>query len=77
MTALKKVKSDPGVVEYFKELPFYNKHIEKPKIKRLKKIDLLSELPFYEELNVVKTNHAFRGYAISYKVEVTEKKRCN
>ena len=36
MTALKKVKSHLDVVEYFKELPFYNKHIEKPKIKRLK-----------------------------------------
>ena len=74
MTALKKVKSHPDVVDYFKELPFYNKHIEKPKIKRLKNIDLLSELPFYEELNVIKTNHAFRGYAMSYKVELVEKK---
>ena len=75
MTALKKVKSHLDVVEYFKELPFYNKHIEKPKIKRLKNIDLLSELPFYEELNVIKTNHAFRGYAMSYKVELVEKKK--
>ena len=33
MTALKKVKFHPDVVDYFKELPFYNKHIEKPKIK--------------------------------------------
>ena len=74
MTALKKVKSHPDVVDYFKELPFYNKHIEKPKIKCLKNIDLLSELPFYEELNVIKTNHAFRGYAMSYKVEIIEKK---
>ena len=46
MTALKKVKSHPDVVEYYKELSFYNKHIEKPKIKCLKNIDLLSELPF-------------------------------
>ena len=74
MTALKKVKFDLDVVEYFKELPFYNQHIGKPKIKRIKNIDLLSELPFYEELNVIKTNHAFRGYAMSYKVEIIEKK---
>ena len=74
MTALKKVKSYPDVVDYFKELPLYKKHIKKPKIKRLKNIDLLSELPFYEELNVVKTNHAFRGYTMSYKVEIIEKK---
>ena len=53
---------------------WYKKHIEKPKIKRLKNIDLLSELPFYEELNVIKTNQAFRGYAMTYKVELVEKK---
>ena len=73
-TALKEVKSHPDVVDYFQELPFYNKHIEKPKIKRLKNIDLLSELPFYEELNVIKTNRAFRGYVTSYKVKLVEKK---
>ena len=77
MTALKKVKSHPTVVDYFKELPFYNKHIEKPKNKRLKNIDLLSELPVYEELNVTKVNHAFKGYALSYKVKIIEKKRSN
>ena len=46
MRAMKKVKSHPDVVEYSRKLPFYNKHIEKPKIKHLKNIDLLSELPF-------------------------------
>ena len=74
MTALMKGKSHPDVVDFFKELPFYNKPIEKPKIKHLKNIDLLSELPFYEELNVIKTNHAFRGYAVSYQGEIIEKK---
>ena len=68
MTALKKVKSHLDVVEYFKELPFYNKHIEKPKIKRLKNIDLLSKLPFYEELHVIKINHPFTGYEMICKV---------
>ena len=74
MTVKKKVKSHLGVVNYFKELSFYNKHIKKPKIKRLKNIDLLSELPFYEELNVIKTNHAFIRHAMSYKIELVEKK---
>ena len=74
MTALKKVKSHPDVVDYFKELPFYNKHIEKPRVKFLKNIDLLSKLSFYEELNVIKSNHAFRGYAMSYKVKLVGKK---
>ena len=65
MTVLKKIKSHPDVRNYFKELPFYNTYIEKPKIKPLKNIDLLSELPFYEELNVIKTDQTFRGYATS------------
>ena len=77
MTIKEKVKSHRGAVEYFKELPFYNKHIEKPKVKSLRNIDLLSELSFYEELNVIKTDHAFRGYAMSYKAEIVEKKRSN
>ena len=47
MTVLKKSKSHPDIIEHFKELSFYNKPIEKPKIKYLKNIDLLSELPFY------------------------------
>ena len=77
MTVLKKIKSHTDVVDYFKELPLYNKYIEKPKIKRLHNIDLLSEFPFYKELNVMKTVHAFTGNAISYKVELVEKKRPN
>ena len=51
-----------------------NKHIKKPKIKHLKNIDLHSEPPFYKELNVIKTNHAFWRYGMSYKVEIIEKK---
>ena len=54
MTVLKKVKSHSNVVKYFKDLPYYNKPTEKPKTKRLKNIDLLSELPFNEELSVIK-----------------------
>ena len=60
MTALKTVKYHPDLVDYFKELPFYKTYIEKPKIICLKNIDLLSELPFYEELNIIKTNHGFK-----------------
>ena len=43
MTVPKKIKYHPDVVNYFRELPFYNTYIEKPKIKPLKNIDLLSE----------------------------------
>ena len=74
MKALKKIKSQPDVTNYFEEIAFYNTYIDKPKIKPLKNIVLLSELPFYEELNVIKTDLAFKGYAMSYKVELVEKK---
>ena len=56
-------------VEYFKELLFYNNPIEKPKIERLKNVDLLAELPFHGQLSIIKTNQAFTGYAMSFKVE--------
>ena len=48
--------------------------IEKPKIKRLKNIDLLFNFFFYEELFVIKTDHVYRGYAMSYKIEIIERK---
>ena len=60
MAGLKKIKSHPDAVDYFKELPFSNKHIEKPKAERSKNIYFLSEFPFYEELNVIKTDHAIQ-----------------
>ena len=72
MTVLSNI-THPSEVDYFKELPFYNKPIEKPKIKRLKNIDLLTEQPCYEQLNIIKTNQAFSGYAMSYNVETVEK----
>ena len=54
MALLSKIKSHSDPVDYFKELPFYNKPIKKPKVKRLKNIDQLAELPFYEQLSVIK-----------------------
>ena len=49
-------------INYFKELPFFNASIEKPKIKRLKNVDLLAKLPFYNQLNIIKTDQAFKGH---------------
>ena len=74
MAILSKIKSHSNVNNYFKELPFYNKPIERP-IKRLKNIDPLAELPFYEELDVIKTDQTFKGYTRSYKVEIIEEKK--
>ena len=58
MAVQKKIKTKENlfdVINYFKELSFCNTSTKKPKIKRLKNIDLLSELPIYNELSVVKT----------------------
>ena len=71
MAVLSTIKPYSDGVDHFQELTFYNKPIEKPKVKRLKNIDQLAELPFYEQLSVIKTN---RGYAMLYKVEIIEKK---
>ena len=74
MAVLSKLKPHSDTVDYFKELPFYNKPIKKPKVKGLKNIDWLVELPFYEQLSVIKTNQACRGYAMPYKVEIIQRK---
>ena len=56
----------------FQILPFYNTFIEKPETKKLSNIKLLQELPFYDELSIVKNLNAFSGYARSYKVEIVD-----
>ena len=58
----------------FIELPFFNVFIEKPYIKRLNNIDMLRELPFYNELNIAKKSKAFKGYARIYGIEVIDSK---
>ena len=73
MAVLSKIKPHFDAVDYFKELSFYNKPIKKPKVERLKNIDQLVELPFYEQLDIIKTDQAFSGYTVSYKVEIIEK----
>ena len=68
------ISSKNNDVKYFKELPFFNVSIQKPKIKPLKNVDLVAELPFYDQLNIIKTDQAFKGYASSCKVEIVDKK---
>ena len=38
----------------FQVLPFYNTFIEKPEIEKLSNVELIQELPFYDELSIVK-----------------------
>ena len=60
--------------EIFRILPFYNSYIERPKIKKLRNAELFKELPFYDDLSIVKNKNAFSGYAQSYKVEIVDRK---
>ena len=69
MPILSKVKPHSDAVHYFKELPFDNKPI-----KKLQKLDWLVELPFYEQISVIKADQAFKRYTMSNKVEIIEKK---
>ena len=43
-------------------LPFYNTYIEKPEVKKLNNVELLKELPFYDELSVVKNKKNYLVY---------------
>ena len=74
MAVFSKIKPHSDAVDYFKELPVYNKSIKKPNVKPLKNIDQLAELPFYQQLSVIKTNQVVREYAMSYRVEIIEEK---
>ena len=69
MAVLSKIESHSYAVDYFKELPFYSQPIKKPKGKRLKNIDQLAE-----QLSIIKTDQAFRGYAMTCKVKIIERK---
>ena len=54
MAVLSKIKPHSDAVDYLKELPFHNRPMEEPKVKHLKNIDRLAELPFYEQVSVIK-----------------------
>ena len=43
--------------------------IEKPRIKHLKNINLLHELPFYNKLSIKQVSKAFKRYEKTYKIE--------
>ena len=60
---LSKTKSHSDVINYFKELPVYNKTIKKPLKAQKTLIDQLDFL-FYEELSMIKTDQVFKGYAV-------------
>ena len=58
----------------FKGFHFHNVLIKKSKIKHLRNIDLLHELPSYNELSIKQISDAIKRYARSYKVEIIDSK---
>ena len=62
----KRITSDTSIL--------YNVLNDKRKIKHLSNIELLHELPFYDELSVVEVSKSFKRYARSYKVEIIDPK---
>ena len=45
------------------EQPFYKQPIKKPRIKKLSNQELLREVPFYHDINILRNERTFRGYA--------------
>ena len=43
----------------FQVLPFYNTFIEKPEIENLSNVELIQELPFYDELSIKNQSDIF------------------
>ena len=48
--------------------------IKNPRFKKLSNVELLHELPFYDELSITEVAKAFKRYAGSYKVEIVDHK---
>ena len=63
--------NEKEAIELFPILSFYVL-IEKPKMKHLSNIELLNELPFYDELNLVEISEAFQRYPRRYKIEIID-----
>ena len=58
----------------FQELLFYNVLVEKLHVKCVKNIDLLHDLPFFDESSIAKISEAFKRFARSYKLEIIDSK---
>ena len=73
MVVLSEIKPHSDAVHYFKDLPCYNKPIGKTKKKTFKKHWSISWTCFLWTSECNNNIQAFRGNAMSYKVEIIEK----
>ena len=66
--------------ELLEELPFFSKKIKRRKkwSKRLTKYQILSNiLPFFDTVGIIRREHAHKGYAETYNVEVMDNRSLN
>ena len=56
------------------EQPFYKQPIKNPSIKKLRNFELLRELPFYDDINILRKERAFKKYTKTYVVEIIDNK---
>ena len=56
------------------EQPFYKQPIKKPHVKKLKNYELLRELSFYNDINILRKHRAFENYAETYDIEIINNK---
>ena len=54
--------------------PFYKQPIKNPSIKKLGNFELLRELPFYNDINILRKEKTFKKYAETYEVEIINNK---
>ena len=71
---LKKAKIKQwSIKKLLSEQPFYKQPIKKNHIKKLSNQELLQKLPFYDDINILRNERTFRGYAETYKVEINNR----
>ena len=58
------------IKKLLQEQPFYKQPIKKPPIKKLSNQELSRELLYYDDINILRNEGTFRGYAKTYKAEI-------
>ena len=64
-----------NIKKLLQEQAFYKQPIMKPRIKKLINQELLRQLPFYDEVNILRNERTFRGYAKIYKVKIINNRK--
>ena len=63
-----------SIKKLLSEQAFYKQTIKNPCIKKLSNQELLRELSFYDDINILRRERAFKGYAETHQVEIINNK---